>query len=231
MSIALLLLAQAAGGAQAFEASPVPDAVLAELRGGIQLPNGIDLALTVQTQTAVDGAIVLQTVFSLIDGSPELVVYAPPAGQTVAAEPVAVPENAGPTGILPTVTYDSRAGRVQVTPGLATMPVAVGSGANASSSIAEGLERVAAGSATDSGVIGQSAQGALRAISLTGGNLSVTHFAGGAFGSAIANSGSDRTISTMTSVSIDLRNAGPDVLGSAMLRMEDVALGALASRL
>ena len=53
---------------------------------------------------------------------------------------------------------------------------------------------------------------------------------GGAFGSAILNSGSDRTISTATTVSIDLRNAGPEVLGSALLRIEDVAIGALTTR-
>jgi hypothetical protein len=61
-------------------------------------------------------------------------------------------------------------------------------------------------------------------------DIRIFHLTRNAIGSAITNTGSDRAIDTHTSVSIDLRNAGPDVLGSAMLRVEDVALGALASR-
>lgn len=232
MSIGFALFAQAVVAVAAFEAPPVPDPVLADLRGGIQLPNGIDLALTVQTQTAVNGAVVLQTVFSLTDGPPKVVVYAPSDGRTVAAPAVASSGASAGTTVMPTVTYDNRGGLVQVTPGLTVMPVAIGTGEKAAQgAVANGLEQVASGATTDNGTISQALDGSVRAIKLTGSDFSVTHLAGGTFGSAIANSGSDRTISTVTSVSIDLRNAGPDVLGSAMLRVEDTALSALASRL
>lgn len=217
MSVALLL-AEALVVAPVFAAPPVPDAVLGELRGGIELPNGIDLTLTVQTQTAIDGAVVLQTVFALVDGPPKIVVYTPPAGQTVPAGASAVPG----ASIAPTVSFDVGQG-VQVIPGVTMVPVVVGSGSQATA----GLEEVnAAHVATNAGVLDRSEQ----AISLTGADFSVTHFIGGAFGSAILNSGSDRTISTATTVSIDLRNAGPEVLGSALLRIEDVAIGALTTR-
>ncbi|MGJ3626986.1 hypothetical protein AB5I41_08885 [Sphingomonas sp. MMS24-JH45] len=85
--------------------------------------------------------------------------------------------------------------------------------------------------ATAAGSVSERTQGALRLVELTGSDIAVTHIAGGAFGAAIANMGSDRTIDTQTSVAIDLSGAGPDVIGSAMLRVQDVATQALAGRL
>lgn len=226
------LFAQALAAAPVFAAVPLPDATLAELRGGIELPNGIDLALTVQTQTAIDGAIVLHTVFALVEGPPQVSVYTPPSGSTVPTSPAA---GAGASvlgaSLSTTVALDGSAG-VQVIPGLTVLPVVVGKGASAVAAAGAGLEKVeGTRHATDAGVVDRSLAGPQQAIHLTGADFSITHFLGGAFGSAIANTGNNRTIDTVTTVSIDLRNAGPDVLGSAFLRVEDVAIGALASRM
>lgn len=224
MSLALLF-AEAVVAAPVFAAAPVPDAVLGELRGGIELPNGIDLALTVQTQTAIDGAVVLRTVFALVDGPPKVFVYTPRDGQTVPASSASMAGTSG-ASVGPRVAFEGGQG-VQVVPGLTVIPVIVGRGIPAVAAAGAGLEQVdAARVATSAGVVDRSQQ----AISLTGADFSVTHFIGGAFGSMIANSGSDRTISTATTVSIDLRNAGPEVLGSALLRVENLALGAVAWR-
>ncbi|HEU4649990.1 MAG TPA: hypothetical protein VFS49_01115 [Croceibacterium sp.] len=220
-----LMLAEALVTAPVFAAAPVSDAALAEMRGGIELPNGIDLALTVQTQTAIDGAVVLRTVFALVDGPPTIRVFAPAAGQTVAEGPAAL-SGATDARIGATVVLDASQG-IQVRPGLAVLPVVVRSGPAAVAAASGGLEPVDAPAfLTDAGVVDRSTDG----VTLTGADFSVTHFIGGAFGSAILNSGSDRTINTATTVSIDLRNAGPEVLGSAMLQVEDVALGATAWR-
>jgi hypothetical protein len=94
--IAALLLGQTVlAAAPTFPLPELPDAVLAEQRGGVRLPSGIDLALTVNTQTAVNGNIVLQTVFSIVEGGPTVTVLTPEAGSTVAA-PVA--RAGSPTG-------------------------------------------------------------------------------------------------------------------------------------
>lgn len=228
MSLAWLF-AQAIAASPVFSAVPVPDAVLADLRGGIELPNGIDLALTVQTQTAIDGAIVLQTVYSLVEGPPKILVFAPPSGRSVPLDPGSS-AGAAVSSLLPTVVFDGSTG-VQVTPGLAILPVAVGSGTQNAAAAVAGLEQVDASSVvTDAGEVTRALEGPQQAVSLTGTDFSVTHYLGGTFGSVIANTGNDRTINTVTTVSIDLRNAGPEVLGSALLRVEDVAIGALASR-
>jgi len=233
--IAAILLTQAAIGiaaAPSFDAPELPDAVLAEQRGGVRLPNGIDLALTVQTQTAVNGSIVLQTVFSIVDGAPTVTVLTPEPGHTVAA-PTTSGEAGASMATAPTVTYDRQNG-LQVSAGRSMVPVNLGGRADASRpAVPEGLQAIDASTpvSTDAGLVTATAERSVRSVTLAGSDLSITHFAGNAFGSAIANARNDTAIQTETTISLDLRNAGPDVLGSAMLRVEDVALGALGSRM
>ena len=218
-AILALVLAQAAVSAAPFDTPPVADTELAELRGGFHLPNGIDVALTVQTDTAVDGALVLRTVFRADQGTPTLVSYVPRAGETVAVTRTG--QGVAAT-TAPTISYDARGG-IQVMPGVNTVTAAIASAKAALATIPDGLR-----DAGDS--VARDTAGGVKTVTLAGTDLSITHFAGNAFGSAIANTGSDRTIDTQTSVTIDLGGAGPDVIGSAMLRVEAVALDALRMR-
>ena len=206
--------------------APLSDRALAEQRGGFRLPNGVDVALTVETQTAVNGALVLKTVFRVDQGAPTLTTYVPKAGTTVSVASGAGAATAATT-TAPQISYDARGG-IQVTPGLST--VGVSAAHAATGAVQDGLEVATGAVTTDAGRVTQATAGAVKTVTLDAGDLSVTHLAGNAFGAAIANSASDRTIDTSTSVSIDLANAGPDLVGSAMLRVEDVALGALATR-
>lgn len=221
MTPLLLLLPLAAGP---FAVVPLADDELAGHRGGFRLPGGIDVAMTIDTQTAVDGAVVLRTVFRADQGTPTLTTYVPRAGETVAGTPAAV---ARPAGAMPVISYDRQHG-IQVTGGIPAPGVSLSARPGA---IPAGLETVTGDATTAGGTVSERAQGALRLVELTGADLSVTHIAGGAFGAAIANMGNDRTIDTQTSVAIDLSGAGPDVLGSAMLRVQDVATQALTGRL
>ena len=43
----------------------VPDHELSDMRGGFRLPSGIEVALTVRSDTSVDGALLLRSVFSV----------------------------------------------------------------------------------------------------------------------------------------------------------------------
>ena len=218
-----------------FDRDALTDAELARQRGGFRLPNGIDVAMTVQTQSAVDGLVVLKTVFRADQGQPALTVLAPRPGQQVAA-PLPATTTASSANSGPNVTYDSRNG-IQISSGGGGPAVtlsAAGMAATPLAGTADGLTAIDVGPggvATDAGVVSAATQGAIRSVELTAKDLSITHFAGSAFGSAIANSGSDRTIDTQTAVTIDLANAGPDVLGSALLRVDSIATDALASRM
>lgn len=229
MTFALLLLSlQAVPQAAPFDAPVLSDDVLAEQRGGFRLPSGIDVAMTVQTQSAINGAIVLRTVFEVDRGAPSLTIYAPRQGETVASG-TAQGGTVMVAGSAPSVTYDNR-NMLEVRPGYTpTLTVASGN-AGGSDAVPAGLAQIASGATTDAGLVTAGAHGGVRTIELRGTDLSITHIAGDAFGSAIANSGSDRQIDTQTSVSISLANAGPDVLGSTMFRVEDVALQAVAFR-
>ncbi len=233
MIVLPIFLAQAlVAGAPVFDQAPLPDAVLADLRGGIRLPNGIDAALTIETQTAVNGALVLMTVVKIDTGPPELAVYAPPAGGEVPAQTTsgaATPASSA----LPTISFDGRNG-LHIVPGSGQSPLTVSSGSPSASIgvIPDGLEQVDTASPvlTDNGQITFSNNGVTRTVELASSDLRILHLTGNAFGSAIANSGSDRAIDTQTTLAIDLTNAGPDVIGSTMLRVDNVAIDALASR-
>lgn len=220
---------QPAFGRPVFDQAPLADSELADLRGGIRLPNGIDAALTIETQTAVDGAIVLMTVVKIDIGAPEVAVFAPADGTSVPTQQQQ--DSAGGSGSqgLPTISFDNRNG-LHIVPGAGRLPVTVARDPpKAGSAVPDNLVRIdtATPVQTDGGRITAGS----RSIELATSDLQVLHLTGNAFGSAIANSGSDRAIDTQTTVSLDLRSAGPDVIGSAMLRVEDVAMQALAARL
>lgn len=219
---ALLLLA-----ADQFDRPAVPDSELADQRGGFRLPGGIDVALTVDTITAVDGAVVLRTVFRADQGPSTLSIYAPRPGEMVAA-PGRSTQTGAAVSPATTVTYDARHG-IQVSTA-AGVPVALIGSRPVGAALPAGLQPVAAGAVTDAGTVSAMASDGVRRVTLTGADLSITHLAGTALGAAIANTASDRTIDTQTSIAIDLAKAGPDVVGSAMLRAQDLADQAVRGR-
>lgn len=226
--IGLWFVLGAAQAASPLAAPALPDVVLAEQRGGFRLPSGIDVSITVQTQTVLDGAIVLRTVFRADQGAPTITILAPSPGHPVAAG-TSGSGGSAQAAAMPSVTYDRAAG-IQVVPGLGTPRIAVTTDSGQSLATAGGLTPVQPGATTDNGTVSASDNGGLRTVTLDGADLTITHLAGNAFGSAIINSGNDRAIDTQTSVSIGLSNAGPDVLGSTMFRVQDVALAATAMR-
>lgn len=225
--LSLLILAMAADQPLPGE-QPLPDAVLAEQRGGFRLPSGLDIDLAVRTQTAVDGKVVLATVFTLAEGGSRFTAYVPRPGETVSAAPTAkAGANAGSVA-LPQIAFDGRNG-ISVIPGQAASNVAVGGGSGAGT-LSDGLVEVSPGEVAG-GTLGAVTDGTLRKIQLDAADLSIAHLAGRAFGSVIANSASDRAIDTTTSVGIDLRNAGPDNLGSTFLQVGDLSADAIARRI
>lgn len=229
MNLSILVLL--ASAPQAIPAAPVvPDSELAEQRGGFRLPNGIDVALTVQSVTSINGSVVLNTVFRADQGPPSVSVYVPRPGEPVAAPAQTADTTAGGAS-GPTISYDMKGG-LQVIPGNAAPRITLTAGGQGAAQSTDGLALVGdeTPSSTDNGTVIQSQRDGLRSVVLKGTDLTVTHLAGNAFGSAIENSGSDRTIDTQTIVSLDLRNAGPDVLGSAMFRAGNVAIDALSTR-
>ncbi|MFV0624397.1 hypothetical protein ACBY01_10355 [Sphingomonas sp. ac-8] len=223
------LLALALVPAALFGAMPLPDIKLAEQRGGFRLPNGVDVAMTVQTQTALDGAVVLRSVFRLDSGQPSFVVYTPREGETIAS-PSAGSRDATDASARTQVRYDSRGG-IQITPGVAAPQLSVG-GAGVPADADDRFVTLPDGASVASGAgsVHQSSQGPLQTAEWRGADLSITHLAGSAFGAAVVNTGNDRAIDTETSLFLSLDNAGPDVVGSSMLRAGELAFDAAQLR-
>lgn len=229
--LAQLAMASPVLAGPVFDQAPLSDAELADLRGGIRLPNGIDAALTIETQTAVDGAIILMTVVKIDVGLPQVAVFAPGEGASVPAQPRDAAAGSTSQG-LPTLSFDNRNG-LHVVPGAGRLSATVASApAPAGGDVPDGLLPVDmdAPAQTGHGLISASGRGGLASVELTMPDLQVLHLTGNAFGSVIANSGSNRAIDTQTTVSLDLRNAGADVIGSTMLRVADMANGAMVMR-
>ena len=85
-----------------------------------------------------------------------------------------------------------------------------------------------AATATAGGVIQLTRAGDQTRVTLNGQSTQVTHLLGGALGSLVANSGSDRSIDVSTTVDLAVSNASPQLLGSALLRVDALAIEASA---
>lgn len=220
--------ASAPAPASPFGVEPVSNTVLAEQRGGFRLPNGIDVALTVQSVTSVNGVVVLHTTFRVDQGPPTIAIHT--SGREGQDSGTSTQQNRTISiAATPTVGYDPRNG-VQITPGVAAPSIRIATVAQDMAASASPGEVASEQSANAFGAIEQSQQNGVHSISLQGPDIAVTHLAGTTFGSIVANSGNDRAIDTATTISLDLRNAGPDVLGSAMLRVGNLGNDALAFR-
>ncbi|HEY0150232.1 MAG TPA: hypothetical protein VGB70_14690 [Allosphingosinicella sp.] len=73
---ALPLLLAPAAHASPFGKAPLEDAALGGMRGGFALPGGLDVAITVQSNTSVNGRPVLTTVFTADRGPAAVSVFA-----------------------------------------------------------------------------------------------------------------------------------------------------------
>lgn len=212
-----------------YDDTPLAEPVLAEQRGGLRLPNGIDANLSIQTRSAVDGNVVLQTVVTIDQGPPVIQIFVPKTGETIA-----LPSGSSQaiSGMQAVVSYNRTSG-LQVTTAGPPLSATASYGSNAVTlTLPEGLRIVDASVpvATDNGSVSSFGASGIQGVELVSSDLRIVHLTGSAFGSVIANSADNRAIDTQTALSIDLRNAGPDVLGSASFRVENVAIEAMTTR-
>lgn len=212
-----------------FNAGPISDHDLAQMRGGFSLPNGINIALAVQTQTKIDGAVVLRTVFQADEGPSRFIAYVP---TTNGSSSIGASGQRTATTTPPVIDFDNRNG-IRFAPGV-TLPL-VGSGSQAkviASSTPDGFAAVAPDSPTKtgSGVVNVSNVGPNYHATLESAMLSISHVAGQAFGSVVANAADNRSIDVESTVDLRLAGVSPDTLGSSMFRVENTAIDALRSR-
>jgi len=118
-----------------------------------------------------------------------------------------------------------------VIPRAPTFNVSIGARApSAASDLPAGLEQIdlAPGEAANvaGGTVSLERMGLASRVRLEGDALATTHFYGDAIGSLTVNTGSGRTIDSITTINLDLANISPDVIGSSLFRAEAAALEA-----
>jgi hypothetical protein len=197
---AVLAPTAAAAETSVFSKKPVSDAELEGMRGGFVLPGGVDVSIAVQSDTRVNGVLMLRSVFVAHQGPPVLSVFGrtdPATGVTQTTSP----GTASTTSI--TVGKGAAAGIGEGQDGLSKLDLAPGGAVEA----AGGIVRI-----EKHGSVGTQ-------IVLSSTTLDVRHLVGQAYGTIAANSGNDVAIDTSTTINLDVQNATPLNIGSAMLRV------------
>jgi hypothetical protein len=213
-----------------FAEPPIAEAELAELRGGFSTPGGLDIAIAVQTDTRVDGSLILRTVFRANEGPATLAAYAPQTDPSAVKTPVAIVAAEGGPSV--NVMFDRSNGVRFVNGGAASPSLSISTGAaeelGASPDGSAAIPLSQGGPAIDvaSGSLAIRSTGSGSRVNLQGPGLDVSHVIGSAFGSVIANSANDRSIETVTSIGLDISGATVANLGSALLRVDTLTTDA-----
>lgn len=203
--------ALAQSGPGAFSKPPVSEEALSEMRGGFALPGGLDVAVAVQTDTLVNGTLLLRSVYVVDKGPATITVF----GRTGDAPATAPTVETSSRGVTTSFTVTGKAADLGGAPeGLTELGLVQGGPSAAAGGGSVRLEKAGSGSQ----------------VILDRATLEVRHLAGQAYGSAIANRGNDITIDTVTNINIDVKNATPLNIGSSMLRV-DALVTDVASRL
>lgn len=207
---------------------PLPEAELATQTGKFLLPGGGSLALSVTSDTLLNGTPILRTVLTIDQGS-TLQVFgrdgsvATPAGGT---------ETATGAGTAPTLANGVSVLFNRPTGAQITLPTVSTVRTGATSTEAQAglvpIAVVAGGPAvrTPDGLVSLSTLPNGSQVMLVGDQIGVAHLVGQSVATAILNAGNDRTIDTVTTIGIDLHDATALTLGSAVLKVDALAADA-----
>ncbi|WP_395397061.1 hypothetical protein [Novosphingobium sp. BL-8A] len=179
------------------------DAQLDELRGGFELPNGMDVVVGVDIQTLVNGALALRSVLNTDTGTP-VVFVGDGSGATSSSSSSGTAAGGGVVVKVgdTAMTIQPAAGQQQVT--LTANGPAV---------------------STPSGTVQLVKDANGSQVILNGNSLELRQMIGSLTGSIVANTANDRTIDTVVNVNVDVRNSAL-LAGSAMLHADTIALDA-----
>lgn len=208
-------------------AAKISDAALQTMRGGIELPGGLNVAIGIAIETRVDGLLALRTQFSteapgiqVYAGGPAVAMGAPGGTSAAAANTPAIQYDRNAIGttvvLMPAATFNAinvgrGAGSTLPAPSGSPLPVSVG-GPGVQTAL--GTVRLL-GTAT-----GNIAE-------LAGPDLVIQQAIGQATGAIIANSGNNRAIDTATFVGINVRGA---IFPSGLTSSIESAAQAVADR-
>jgi len=232
--IAALLAGTPATSDDAANAQPVPDGELAMMRGGLMLPNGLNVAIGIDIQTRIDGVLALHTIFS--SESPAIGIRIYTDGTTSPSQVPGTVTVAGGDANWPTVSVSrSPTGTTVVAP--ATGPatsINIVSGPTSGWLDAAGqtlVPVVANGPplAADGGSIRLTTDERGAQVALITPAVEVRHLIGQATGAVIANTANGISIDTVSTVNVNLIGL-PAGLTNGMLMVNRIAAEAAGRR-
>lgn len=217
-----------------FAAPPLAERELAMMRGGLRLPNGFDISLGIDIQTRVDGLLALHTVYASEGSQPGIRVFTDGAAPVPLA-PTTQTIVAGTQTTAPILTVDRSPTGTTILPSTATPATTVNlvNGDPATWLSGQGQTQLPV---TPNGPPVQTAQGQVSltsddsgaVVALQSPTLDVRQMIGQATGIVIANTASDRTIDTVSSVNVDVQGLTP-ALSAGIFMAERAALDAVVT--
>jgi hypothetical protein len=228
----LILLCMVEGTANAitpgWDVAVVSEAELTSMRGGVALPDGLNLDIGIDVQTQVNGRLVLHTVLS---------TAAPAAAQLRVFTGGPAPSNSGARADLgipdpPTLLLNRSGSSTTLLPGgMAGNPNVLVLNAPTNTwpqyPDEKQLNVVANGSpvSTANGSVEVQRTGGNTSVTLTGDGLTIQHLLGNSTGVAVTNQLNNQTIQSMTVVDVDLHGAWP-AAANAMFNVGNLAIAA-----
>ncbi len=219
----------------ALDAPTVSDPELATMTGKFIMPNGGSLALSITSDTLVNGALVLRTVLT-VDQATNLSVFGRTPDAAAAAAGDHAPDPAGNATAALTngvsVLFDRRTGTQILMPTVNAVRTADAGDHATPAELGIAPVTLSAGGpgvVTPDGTISLAAVRNGSQVTLAGDRLDVVHLVGQSVATAVLNAGNDRTIDTVTTIGIDLHDAAALAMGSAAMKVDalvsDVARG------
>jgi hypothetical protein len=212
---------------------PVDDVALDRMRGGLLLPNGLDVAIGIDIQTWVDGSLTLHTVYASDGPQAGTRVYTDGTEATKLAPGTTTVPGSSQMGMPLILTGRSPSGTVIAVGArdIQTVNILDAPPSNWLTGGGETLIPVRADGqpvTSDVGTITLTETGKGAQVLLKADDLEIRHLLGQATGVVIANTANDRIIESVSSVNIDLRDA--PILASATFASEALSLDLLRGR-
>lgn len=233
MLLVMALLTAASPLINTSDIPPVPDRELARLRGGVLLPNGLNVAVGIDIQTRIDGVLALHTIYTSEQPNPGIRVYTDGTNSPATA-PTTTTVTTDGTSPMVSVARSPTGTTIVTSSSSAPMTVNVVSGPTSGWLNAAGqtmVPVVANGPAVaaSSGVISLANDGTGARVTLTAPSLQVEHLVGQATGAVVSNTANNRVIDTVSSVNVDLVGI-PAGLSGGVLMVNRIAADAASRR-
>ena len=218
-----------------FAAAPLRDKELARMRGGLTLPNGLNIVIGIDIQTRVDDLLVLHSIYTT-DGPEAGVRVFTDGADSVKTAPGTITVETGAEDATPMVTVSRSPTGTTVAIAGPSMPATVNvlSGPPSTWILAAGETPVPV---TDNGPAVATPRGEIRLVSddrgatvtLAAPDLEIRHLIGQTTGVVVANAANDRAIDTISALNLDLRGL-PSSLAAGLALSDALALDIATAR-